>query len=108
MLGASVMTPPRVCPAPERADCPLYEQRLGYSPDEPLRRAILMERTVPDMAAFVRAEPVPELPAAEVADAESHSQPSEAVLSPPQAALPAPEPVPVPILDQLHKEKENI
>ena len=36
------MTPPRICPPPP--DCPLYEQRLAYGADEPLRRAVLSER----------------------------------------------------------------
>jgi hypothetical protein len=47
--------PPRVCPTPP--DCPLYDQRMPYSGDEPLRRAILAERqTHPNLAALVRAE----------------------------------------------------
>ena len=34
--------PPRICPPPP--DCPLYTQRVDYTQDEPLRRALLMER----------------------------------------------------------------
>jgi hypothetical protein len=36
------MTPPRVCPQPP--DCGLFDQRLTYTQDEPLRRAVLRER----------------------------------------------------------------
>lgn len=50
--------PPLTCPPPpEPADCPLYEQRLDYGQDEPLRRAVLMERRkLPSLANLVRAE----------------------------------------------------
>jgi hypothetical protein len=35
----------------------LYQQRVAYSPDETLRRAILTEhRNTPDLAALIRAE----------------------------------------------------
>jgi hypothetical protein len=87
--------PPLVCPPPKTVsaapDCPLYEDRLPYSADEPLRRAILMERPGPDLADLIRAEPVPA---------------SEPAASSPPAALPAPEPMPSPILDQLRKEAQ--
>lgn len=38
--------PPQICspPPPHPEDCPLHAQRLDYGSDEPLRRAILMER----------------------------------------------------------------
>lgn len=48
------MTPPRICPPPP--DCPLYAQRLDYGADEPLRRAILMERSRPSLGALVWAD----------------------------------------------------
>jgi hypothetical protein len=49
------MTPPRVCPPPP--DCPLYEQRLSYQVDEPLRRAVLIERKrASSLASVIRAE----------------------------------------------------
>lgn len=73
--------PPLTCPPP--SDCPLYDQRLDYGQDEPLRRAILMERgRVPNLVALIRAE---------------------AATGRPLAALPPPAPVPVslPILDHL-------
>ena len=71
------MSPPRICPQPP--DCPLYAQRLDYAQDEPLRRAILMERTVPDLGALLRGEALR--------------------VCRPQAALPpASQPLPAPIL----------
>jgi hypothetical protein len=74
------MTPPRVCPRPP--DCPLYDQRV-YSPDEALRRAILMERRSHiDLAALVRAEAL-------------------RVRRPVAALPPASEPVPLPISSHL-------
>ncbi|HEX7245083.1 MAG TPA: hypothetical protein VF245_05905 [Solirubrobacterales bacterium] len=76
--------PPLVCPPPP--DCPLYDQRLNYGSDEPLRRAILTERhSGPRLADLVRAEiatagrPVPTLP-------------------------PAPKPEPLPIFDHLKQK----
>ena len=100
---------PLTCPSPpgiQPPDCPLYEQRLAYGPDEPLRRAILMERHGPDLAALVRAEPAPEPIPVEGVLAETSTPPGEAILPPlAQAALPAPEPVPVPNLNQFHKER---
>jgi hypothetical protein len=77
------MTPPRICPS--LPDCPLYEQRVLYTEDEPLRRAILMERhrLGPSLSALIRAE-------------------AAVRAQPPQAALPpAPEPLPLPILGHL-------
>jgi hypothetical protein len=53
------MTPPRICP-PQR-DCPLYAERLPYGEDEPLRRAILMERRG-GLTALVRAEALTSAP----------------------------------------------
>ncbi|HSS34290.1 MAG TPA: hypothetical protein VLL27_13520 [Solirubrobacterales bacterium] len=52
------MTPPRICPPPPTApDCGLFDQRLSYVPDEPLRRAVLMDRRKSrDLAAFVWAD----------------------------------------------------
>jgi hypothetical protein len=53
------MTPPLICPPPGSPDpdCPLYEQRVAFSPGEALRRAILTERlNAPDLAALIRAE----------------------------------------------------
>ena len=101
------MTPPNVCPTPPQApqrDCPLYDQRLAYGPDESLRRAILIEHTAPDLAALIRAEaaPVPEQVQAEVIEVVS-SLPDP---PPPshRLALPAPEPVSSSIFEQLHKE----
>jgi hypothetical protein len=44
----------KVCPPPP--DCPLYNQRLEYGPDEPLRRAILTERPRPSLGALVWAD----------------------------------------------------
>lgn len=76
--------PPRVCPPPP--DCGLYQQRVAYSPDETLRRAILTENrsTAPDLAALIHAE--------------------SGETDRPQPALPpAPEPTPQ-ILDQLKEE----
>ncbi|HET7060275.1 MAG TPA: hypothetical protein VFH99_03115 [Candidatus Saccharimonadales bacterium] len=85
--------PPRICPSPPEPDCPLYAQRLGYSVDEPLRRAILMERPRSSLGSLVwadfnrqRERPVapPTRPA------------------PPRPALPeAPEPEPLPVQDHL-------
>lgn len=84
--------PPLTCPpppqVPEPGDCPLYQQRLTYGFDEPLRRAILTERPRPDLAALIRAE-------------------AKFSARCPIAALPpASEPVPSSILDQLHKEAQ--
>lgn len=75
---------PLTCPQPP--DCPLYAQRLaGYAEDEPLRRAILIERrNVVDLAALVRAEVRPE-PA-------------------PQAALASGQPLPLPSVQNQKKE----
>lgn len=39
------MSPPRVCPPPP--DCSLYNQRVPHAQDEPLRRAVLMEKRKP-------------------------------------------------------------
>lgn len=76
--------PPLICPPPP--DCPLYDQRLSYSQDETLCRAILTERrTTPDLAGLIRAE--------------------RRQSDPPQAALPpAPMPMPSPILNRLKGE----
>jgi len=76
--------PPLTCPPPE-PDCPLYEQR-AISPEETLRRAILMERhrSLPGLAALIRAE--------------AAAQPS----APARPALPpASAPVPLSILNHL-------
>jgi hypothetical protein len=56
------MSPPLVCP--QLPDCPLYDQRLSYGSDEPLRRAILMERhRAPGLVDLIRAEQArPDLP----------------------------------------------
>lgn len=80
--------PPLTCPPPRPHpdDCPLYAQRLAYGSDEPLRRAILMERhrTGPSLPALIRAEAAVRAPRL------------------PQAALtPAPEPVSLPIPEHL-------
>lgn len=100
---------PLICPAPPgtvQPDCPLYEQRLAYGPDEPLRRAVLTDRSGADLAALIRAEPAPEGGAAETAEAANRPQLDDAALPPPdRAALPAPESMS--ILDQLHREKES-
>jgi hypothetical protein len=57
---------PRVCPPPP--DCPLYQQRVQYAHDEPLRRAVLIERRgSADLSALIRSEaarPTPALPTA--------------------------------------------
>ncbi|MGE5281081.1 MAG: hypothetical protein ACM3N0_01935 [Chloroflexota bacterium] len=92
------MSPPRICPPPP--DCPLYEQRLGYGPDEPLRRAILTERAVPGLTALIRAEAPAALP---VEPDEAKPLPPPLAL-PTRPALPAPEPVPLSVLNQLQKE----
>ena len=92
------MTPPLVCPSPEpsrregparqarQKDCPLYEQR-AITPDEYLRRAVLVERHKhgDGLAELVRAEAAP--PA----------------LPPIRPALhPAPEsPLPLPVFDHM-------
>ena len=73
---------PLVCPQPPEPDCPLYDQRV-HSPDETLRRAILMERgSRVDLAALVRAEAL-------------------RVRRPIAALPPASEPVPLPISSHL-------
>lgn len=95
------MTPPRVCPPPR--DCPLYEQRLGYGSDEPLRRAILAERRVPDLAALIRTE-APAAPLPIEAEEETPSPPPPSLSPPARPVLPAPGPVPLSILNQLRKE----
>jgi hypothetical protein len=44
------MTPsPHTCPLPP--DCGLFDQRLAYTRDEPLRRAVLRERRRPNAIA---------------------------------------------------------
>jgi len=76
--------PPLVCPEPP--DCPLYTQRLDYGADEPLRRAVLMERhTGSNLAELVRAEAL-------------SSRRSVAVLPP------APEPVSLGVFDHLKQK----
>lgn len=46
---------PEVCPPPP--DCPLYAERLTYAQDEPLRRAVLMERRKStDLGELIHAE----------------------------------------------------
>lgn len=55
------MSVPLVCPETDRRprsdDCPLYEQRVGYSNNDPLRRAILTtRRSHPVLADLIRAE----------------------------------------------------
>jgi len=51
--GAGVA--PSICPPPP--DCPLYVQHVDYGQDEPLRRAVLMERrSGPRLTDLVRAE----------------------------------------------------
>lgn len=94
--------PPQVCPPPP--DCPLYEQRVSYGFDEPLRRAILTERTGPDLAALIRSEARESPPPLE-AEVEVPS-PADPVQPVPRPALPAAEPVPLSILDQLNKESQ--
>jgi hypothetical protein len=80
------MTPPRVCPQPP--DCPLYEQRLAYGQDEPLRRAVLMERRrMPDLTALIRTEA------------------ASSACRPIAALPPAPEPSSLSILDYLKESK---
>lgn|GEM_PF-4257245 len=75
--------PPLICPQPP--DCPLYAQRVDYGQDEPLRRAVLMERrTSPDLAELVRAEAL----------TKGRTVP---------ALLPAPTPVPLPIFLNVKK-----
>lgn len=77
---------PLTCPPPPQPDCPLYAQRLDCGADEPLRRAILMERRrSPGLAELVRAEAQFERPAIPILP-------------------PASEPESMPILDHL-KEK---
>jgi hypothetical protein len=80
--------PPRICPPPP--DCPLYAQRLDYSSDEPLRRAVLTERRRADLAALVRAE----------AGRPGALRPS----SPPTRPVLTPAPEPLPILDHLTRK----
>lgn len=69
--------PPLICPPPP--DCPLYALRVDYGTDEPLRRAVLMERrSGPRLADLVRAE-------------------AQASVRPPFALSPTPETVALPI-----------
>jgi hypothetical protein len=76
--------PPLVCPP--SPDCPLYGQRLNYGSDEPLRRAVLMERgSRSDLAALIRAE-------------------AQAQDRPVAALPPAPKPMPLPIFDHLKQK----
>jgi hypothetical protein len=78
------MEMPLVCPPPP--DCPLYDQRLDYGSDEPLRRAVLMEHgSRPDLAALIRAE-------------------AKASRRPVAALPPAPEPMPLPIFGHLKQK----
>ena len=73
---------PQICPPPP--DCPLYDQRLAYGSDEPLRRAILREQNKPrTMAALVWA------------DLNRQHQRPQATQVP--ALPPTPEPLPLPI-----------
>jgi hypothetical protein len=85
------VTPPLVCPSPaqpRQKDCPLYAQRVAYSPDEALRRAILTEsQRSPSLADLIRAEPGPADPAR-------------------PALPPAPAPLPLSLFDQLRKENQ--
>ena len=75
---------PVVCPPPP--DCPLYDQRLDYGSDEPLRRAILMERRpAGNLADLIRAE-------------------AGAARRPVAALPPASEPESLPILDYLKQK----
>lgn len=99
--------PPLVCPSPPPyqpnvgQDCPLYAQRLDYGTDEPLRRAILTERSRPNLGALVWADlnrqaqrtPRPQ----QEADwpQPGPSQPPTRPTLPPAAVLP-----PLPVLDQ--------
>lgn len=75
--------PPLICPQPP--DCPLYNQRLDYGADEPLRRAVLREKRRPALADLIRAE----------ATAKGKAAP---------ALPPAPKPVPLPIQDHLKQK----
>jgi hypothetical protein len=75
----------RVCPRPPQPDCPLYTQRVTYSLDEPLRRAILTARPAPSLADLVRLE---------------GGRPSS---PPPPALLPAPVPIPEPVFEPIKK-----
>ncbi len=87
------MTPPRVCPPPP--DCPLYAQRLDYGVDEPLRRAVLMERPKRTLAELVWADMN-----RQYRRPEGEAPPTRP--TPPRPGLPVtPEPIPLPLSTHL-------
>lgn len=85
--------PPLVCPSPP--DCPLYDQRVSYGTDEPLRRAVLTERRRSGLADLIRAE----------ASAVNGTDPRP---RPKPKGLPAPSPIDdLPNLDHLNEKGAN-
>lgn len=82
---------PTICPQPPHPeDCPLYDRRLAYGSDEPLRRAILTEKPRPSLGQMVWADFQREC------RRPSSPGPTRPALPPP----PEPTPLPIGILHQ--------
>jgi hypothetical protein len=95
------MSPPRICPPPPQSpDCPLYAQRLDYGADEPLRRAVLMERykARPGLGELVWADFNRQHQRAEAV------RPNPPGTPPPTRPTLPPTPQPLPILDHLKQK----